>query len=133
MRWFRKKSASTTKTIFGEYCATSSVHGVRYFSDPERTLCEKFWWIVMFLVSVGGCVKLIESTWLKWNLTPIVVNFENQPISVTEIPFPSFTICPPGKISKLMYNFAKEAKQIRNSGAHANAYGSEDCFSTEFE
>ncbi|KXJ80275.1 hypothetical protein RP20_CCG025753 [Aedes albopictus] len=121
MRWFRRKSASTTKTIFGEYCATSSVHGVRYFSDPERTLCEKFWWIVMFLVSVGGCVKLIESTWLKWNLTPIVVNFENQPISVTEIPFPSFTICPPGKISKSMYNFAKEVKQIRKSGALANA------------
>nr|XP_029712125.1 sodium channel protein Nach-like [Aedes albopictus] len=121
MRWFRKKSKSPSKTIFNEYCATSSVHGVRYFSDPERTMCEKFWWIVMFLVSVGGCVKLIGSTWQKWNLTPIVVNYENQPISITEIPFPSITICPPGRISKSMYNFGKEANQIRQSGAYENA------------
>ncbi|XP_021709992.1 sodium channel protein Nach [Aedes aegypti] len=122
MRCFRRSNAKPhSRTIFGEYCSTSSVHGVRYFSDPERTICEKFWWIVMFVVSVSGCVVLIWSTWQKWILAPIVMNFENQPIPVTEIPFPSFTICPPGKVSKSMYDFGKEAKELKSSGSYANA------------
>ncbi|XP_062698804.1 pickpocket protein 28-like [Aedes albopictus] len=121
MRWFRTKSKPPSSTIFGEYCATSSVHGVRYFSDPERTWCEKFWWIVMFFVSVVGCAMLIESSWQKWNLTPIVMNFENQPISVTDIPFPSVTICPPGKISKSLYDFDGEVREIEENGVYDNA------------
>lgn len=102
MGCFMRKTKPPSRTIFGEYCATSSVHGVRYFSDPERTLCEKFWWIVMFFASVGGCAMLIDSAWKQWKQMPIVVNFENQLISVTDIPFPAFTICPAGKTSKFV-------------------------------
>lgn len=123
MRWSRKQSKPSPSTIFSEYCTTSSVHGVRYFSDPERTLCEKFWWVVMFAVSVAGCAMLIESSRQKWNQTPIVMNFENQPVSVTDIPFPSVTICPPGKISKSLYDFDGEVREIEESGVYDNAYG----------
>lgn len=75
----------------------------------------------MFVVSVSGCVVLIWSTWQKWTLTPIVMNFENQPIPVTEIPFPSFTICPPGKVPKSLYNFGKEIKKLNSNRSYANA------------
>ena len=43
---------SVKEEVFREYCANSSIHGVRYFDRNERTVCERC------VCSLGGIVSL---------------------------------------------------------------------------
>ncbi|XP_062558313.1 pickpocket protein 28-like [Armigeres subalbatus] len=96
------------KDLFLEYCSNSSVHGVRYFGCRERSICEKFWWVVVFVLSVGSCAMLILKTYQKWEQTPVIVSFNEKSTPVWQIPFPAVTICPQTKVKSGMMNFSKD-------------------------
>ncbi|KFB49820.1 hypothetical protein ZHAS_00017840 [Anopheles sinensis] len=85
-------------SLFLEYCSNSSVHGVGYFSCKRRTLFEKIWWGVMFLLSLYGCGRLIQNIYRKWDQTPVIVSFAEKSTPVWQIPFPAVTICPEMKV-----------------------------------
>nr|XP_049464936.1 pickpocket protein 28-like [Anopheles coluzzii] len=94
--------------VFREYCANSSIHGVRYFDRDERTACERFWWLVVFLLSMLGCCVMIYKAYVKWNQTPIIVTFSEKTTPVWDIHFPSITICPETKVYARTLNLTAE-------------------------
>uniref|UniRef100_A0A182HXE9 Uncharacterized protein n=1 Tax=Anopheles arabiensis TaxID=7173 RepID=A0A182HXE9_ANOAR len=93
----RRLRRSVREEVFREYCTNSSIHGVRYFDRDERTTCERFWWLVVFLLSMLGCGVMIYKTYMKWNQTPIIVTFSEKTTPVRDIYFPAITICPETK------------------------------------
>uniref|UniRef100_A0AAG5DSI9 Uncharacterized protein n=1 Tax=Anopheles atroparvus TaxID=41427 RepID=A0AAG5DSI9_ANOAO len=111
-----RSSESTLKTVkeevFLEYCAGSSIHGVRYFDSTERTSCERFWWIIVFSLSMIGCGTMIYKTYTKWDQNPIIVSFSEKTTPVSEIQFPSVTICPETKVSTARLNFTAEINAL---------------------
>ncbi|XP_041783523.1 pickpocket protein 28-like [Anopheles merus] len=98
--------------VFREYCANSSIHGVRYFDRDERTTCERFWWLVVFLLSMLGCGVMIYKTYVKWNQTPIIVTFSEKTTPVRDIYFPAITICPETKVHARTLNFTAEIEAL---------------------
>ncbi|XP_065075657.1 pickpocket protein 28-like [Ochlerotatus camptorhynchus] len=102
------------KDLFLEYCSNSSVHGVRYFGCRERSVCEKFWWVVVFVLSVGSCAMLIHKTYQKWDQTPVIVSFNEKSTPVWQIPFPAVTICPQTKVKSGMLNFSQDFNDFTN-------------------
>ncbi|XP_058827729.1 pickpocket protein 28-like [Topomyia yanbarensis] len=96
------------KQLFQEYCSNSSVHGVRYLSSRERAGCEKFWWLLVFIVSIGSCALLIQKTYRKWDQTPVIVSFDEKPTRVWQIPLPAVTVCPQTKTRFTWFNFSRE-------------------------
>ncbi|XP_049542464.1 pickpocket protein 28-like [Anopheles darlingi] len=113
MRAFRRQSCHPAKAeVFQEYCTSSSIHGVQYFDANGRTSCERFWWLVVFLLSMGGCCMLIYKTFCKWEESPIIVTFSEKTTPVWEIPFPAITICPETKVQSKKLNFTAEMQSL---------------------
>nr|XP_049464938.1 pickpocket protein 28-like [Anopheles coluzzii] len=106
--------------VFREYCANSSIHGVRYFNRDERTACERFWWLVVFLLSLLGCGVMIHKTYEKWNQAPIIVTFSEKPTPVWDIHFPAVTICPETKVAASSLNFTAEINVLANDTHYGN-------------
>lgn len=113
----------TVKLFFMEFCANSSIHGVRYFTERKRHWSERyhsknklnptkshfnfslenyrrFWWIVAFILSVCLCGTSINNIWMKWHDSPVAMTFSDHEIPISVIPFPTVTICPETKASK---------------------------------
>ncbi|XP_058122949.1 pickpocket protein 28-like [Anopheles ziemanni] len=116
-----KKSKNALKVeVFREYCAGSSIHGVRYFDRTERTSCERFWWIIVFLLSMAGCGTMIFKTYIKWNQAPIIVSFSEKTTPVWEIQFPAVTICPETKVQAAKLNLTAEINALYDNSDNWN-------------
>jgi acid-sensing ion channel, other len=81
----------TAKILFFDYAAHSTIHGVNYIAERNRSWFERIWWIVAFCLSILGCTKLIFDA---WNINPIIISFTGKPTPIWQIPFPAITICP---------------------------------------
>lgn len=108
--------------ILNEFCSHSTVHGVRYFTEPKRHWIERYeflfstkiyhlidkfpyicainsillfrmWWTIAFLLSAALGAYLICNIWLKWDERPVIVSFNDKYTSISMIPFPAVTIC----------------------------------------
>ncbi|KAL9702139.1 hypothetical protein quinque_005657 [Culex quinquefasciatus] len=102
------------KSLFLEYCSNSTIHGIKYFGCKRRTLYEKIWWIVVFLLSVYGCGRLIQNIYRKWDQTPVIVSFNEKSTPVWQIPFPAVTICPETKMKLQYLNFTASYHMLLN-------------------
>ncbi|KAL3273911.1 hypothetical protein HHI36_015338, partial [Cryptolaemus montrouzieri] len=100
---FRKNVAE----YFGEFTSNTGIHGFKYMGEPGRHLLEKIYWVSLFGVSLYFCVSLIYQTWMKWELSPVLVSFARSPTPVWSIPFPAVTICPETKSKQRFFNFTE--------------------------
>nr|XP_019536370.2 pickpocket protein 28-like [Aedes albopictus]XP_019556891.1 pickpocket protein 28-like [Aedes albopictus] len=102
------------KSLFLEYCSNSTIHGIKYFGCKRRTIYEKVWWVVTFLISVYGCSQLIQNIYRKWDQTPVIVSFNEKSTPVWQIPFPAVTICPETKAKTQYLNFTSLYHLVQN-------------------
>lgn len=102
-----RKYLEESKKLAVEFCDNTSIHGVKYFVGSNRALIEKVWWIVVFLLSLYGCGRLIQTVYIKWDREPVIVTFAQKPTPVFQIPFPAVTICPETKVKASNLNFTK--------------------------
>ncbi|KAK9883370.1 hypothetical protein WA026_001542 [Henosepilachna vigintioctopunctata] len=65
----------------------------------------RIYWVSLFAVSLYFCVSLITQTWLKWELSPVLVSFARSPTPVWSIPFPAVTVCPETKSRQRFFNY----------------------------
>uniref|UniRef100_A0A182PJH0 Pickpocket n=1 Tax=Anopheles epiroticus TaxID=199890 RepID=A0A182PJH0_9DIPT len=117
----KRLRGSVRAEVFREYCANSSIHGVRYLDRNGRSACERFWWLVVFLFSMLGCSVMIHKTYVKWKQVPIIVTFSEKTTPVWDIHFPAITICPETKVSAEKLNLTAEMNALsremdRNNG-----------------
>jgi acid-sensing ion channel, other len=74
-----------------DYSKDSTVHGIKYIAEQNRSWFERIWWIVAICASVLCCAKLIFDA---WHINPIIISFTSKPTPIWNIPFPTITICP---------------------------------------
>jgi hypothetical protein len=74
-----KRWSQGAKEIFSDYLAHSTIHGVHYITEKNRSWFEKFWWISVFCVCVCCCGKLVSDA---WNINPIIIRFSDKPTSI---------------------------------------------------
>ncbi|XP_053679170.1 pickpocket protein 28-like [Anopheles nili] len=99
------KDDTGQRSLLVDYCANSTIHGFKYFVGAKRTTIERFWWVVVCLLSLYGCGSLIHSVYVKWDRDPVVVTFAEKPSPVFAIPFPAVTLCPETKVRKKDLSF----------------------------
>ncbi|KAF5280680.1 hypothetical protein FQA39_LY05328 [Lamprigera yunnana] len=108
------------------YLGNSSLHGLRYVRDPTISYGERFFWLTTFigaLMYTGYSISLIYIS-----QKPIVVYENSEPTFVSDIPFPTITICNMNKVrrseaNKIMRNgtdtFKKALKEVCNYGTNS--------------
>nr|XP_012222920.1 PREDICTED: pickpocket protein 28-like [Linepithema humile] len=95
--------------LLKQYCANSSLHGLRYVGDPELSIVERIFWILSFTAAFATAVYYIWYLYQKLNSAPIIISLSPEPVSLNEFPFPSVTICNMNNVKK------SEAKRIERS------------------
>jgi hypothetical protein len=116
-----KRASKNFKNYFMEYAAHSSIHGIRYLCEPNRSVLEKLCWLIVVLVSFIGCSLTLISVWIRYRENPVMMTIDKQPTPLWDIPFPAVTICPAAKLDRQLFNISKfvapflpkEGKQIQ--------------------
>ncbi|RZC36790.1 ASC domain containing protein [Asbolus verrucosus] len=49
------------RKYFAEYCKDSSIHGIKYIGEQNRTLIEKFWWLTAITFALYYCIILMKA------------------------------------------------------------------------
>ena len=98
-----KPIASRLCDAVQEYGSLSTIHGLRYITDPRKYNLGRYFW---FLVG-AACLALtayqifcLHTQWTTEDLTITTLATMNLPID--QIKFPSVTICPQGSVSSIL-------------------------------
>ncbi|XP_031632054.1 pickpocket protein 28-like [Contarinia nasturtii] len=88
------------RKLFTEFCSKSTIHGIRYITEPKRHWSERLWWICAFILSLLLCGASIRNIWMKWRYHPVTVSFIENELPISAIPFPQITVCQQTKFYK---------------------------------
>ena len=92
--------ATSKKKFFAEtakeYASRTSIHGVAYISDKRLSLVDRTLWLLVVLAFVGLATILTWDIWEQWEEEQVVTTLKNTAKPVTEVPFPTVTICGAG-------------------------------------
>ncbi|KAG8312515.1 hypothetical protein J6590_023122 [Homalodisca vitripennis] len=92
-------------TKIKDYFASTSLHGLKYFSEPSR-LVERFYWIIaMVVVYVGLISSLYDQSKLFLN-SPVLMSLDSSTTPVWDIPFPAVTICSENQVRPSFFNYS---------------------------
>lgn len=72
----------------------SSIHGVRYIFGEKVDKSIRFYWLIFFLLSLGGLIYYCHGLYEKWSEYPDF-GIKNRWRPIREIPFPAITVCSP--------------------------------------
>ncbi|KAJ3647269.1 hypothetical protein Zmor_024794 [Zophobas morio] len=104
------------RTYFREYCNCTSIHGFQYFGE-KRTIFERIWWIIIFLICLIACISAIYGVYRKWEGSPVIVNFANQGTPIYQIPFPAITICPESKSFQPVFSYTRTMQKMLSNAS----------------
>lgn len=88
--------------------SNSTVHGVKYFVERRRYPAERVFWIISFLITFYGCIRMINNVYQRRELSPF---FDDKSTPVWDIPFPAVTIFPETKSKMKDLNMTKFMKK----------------------
>ncbi|XP_063915462.1 pickpocket protein 28-like [Zophobas morio] len=94
----------SVRNYFREYCTCTSIHGFRYFGE-KRTIFERVWWFIIFIICLSACTISIYAVYKKWERSPVIVSFATKGTPIYSIPFPSVTVCPESKSAQTIFNY----------------------------
>ncbi|XP_026725648.1 pickpocket protein 28-like isoform X2 [Trichoplusia ni] len=103
----KRDRTNIIKDYLVDYTANSNLHGLKYIGEKERTYVEKIFWLFMFTCCVVLCAGLIRKVWIKWNESPVIVSFAENPTPVWQIPYPAVTVCFETKAMQRKFNFTE--------------------------
>ncbi|KAK5640255.1 hypothetical protein RI129_011066 [Pyrocoelia pectoralis] len=95
------------RLYLSDCCTNSSMHGFKFLGERNRSVVERFLWLLILAICVFFCIINILEAYYKWQLSPVVVSFATTETPVWEIPFPAVTICPEVKAEKKYVNFTE--------------------------
>nr|XP_015833861.1 PREDICTED: pickpocket protein 28 isoform X1 [Tribolium castaneum] len=112
----KSSTCASVRSYFREYCESTSIHGFKYLGETEnRPICERLWWVIVFIFCLSGCSFMIYNIYKKWDKSPVIVTFATKETAIYEIPFPAVTICPETKSDKSKFDFAAAVKRRKQA------------------
>lgn len=87
------KQKNSAWNAFSDYSQRSTIHGVQYLGENKRHWSERLMWLIAFTISIYWCGKVIfEMNWRRM-YQPVLISFAEETTKVSDIPFPTVTIC----------------------------------------
>lgn len=112
----RCDAAGITKS----YLDLSSLHGLRYIGEYNRSLLERIIWTILVCTGMFFASYFILGVWRKWEESPVFMSVESTSHHIGNIPFPAISICSVNKLEKKRYkkslkNLLQKHKQVHKS------------------
>jgi acid-sensing ion channel, other len=100
---------------FTDYSNNTSIQGVKYLGEKNRHVVERIFWIISIIICSIFCTITIYQVYQNWKSNPILMTFSENFNSISEIPFPSVTICPSANFNAKTFNFTEYLLKFNNS------------------
>ena len=78
---------------FNEFCNHTSLHGWRYLADSKMSKPKNMFWFLILCASITGATILIYINTVTFKNATIVIAVETMTAPLSEIFFPSITVC----------------------------------------
>ncbi|XP_017108335.2 sodium channel protein Nach [Drosophila bipectinata] len=85
---------ASLKRTWNDFCATSSIHGLRYTRDEDTNRIVHFVWLLISLVMFICAVVMARTFYIDFRSNPTRMNVESDNTPVSNLYFPPVTICP---------------------------------------
>jgi len=86
--------------ITSAYLEHSSLHGLRFIGERNRSLCERIFWVVWVAIGVFFSGYFTLGIVQKWQNSPVYMSVSDTSHHVANLPFPAVTICSVNKIEE---------------------------------
>ncbi|CAG7731153.1 unnamed protein product [Allacma fusca] len=83
----------TCKKQFHLYCDYTTMHGIRYIAEENRTYGEKVYWAIWCIGMFCTAVYMMSKIYTRWESSPVITSVSNTNFPVTNINFPAVTVC----------------------------------------
>ncbi|XP_047533409.1 uncharacterized protein LOC125068352, partial [Vanessa atalanta] len=90
----------SVKNVSKEYCAESSICGLKHIVDDNASCFERGIWIITMISGLICSVSLVWMTFMRYYQAPLVTTQMPEGVSVSKIIFPAVGICTNNRISK---------------------------------
>ncbi|XP_013145068.1 PREDICTED: sodium channel protein Nach-like [Papilio polytes] len=90
----------SVKTVGKDYCAESSISGLKHLVNDNTSFLERIIWIIIMISALICSVSLVWLTFRKYYSAPLVTTQMPAGVSVSKIIFPAVGICSNNRISK---------------------------------
>ncbi|XP_069964472.1 sodium channel protein Nach [Bactrocera oleae] len=98
--------AALKRTWFA-FCASSSIHGLKYTQDRDTSKFVRFIWMLITLIMFICAILMVYTFYVSYRSNPIRMNIENDHAPVDSLIFPAITIC-----TETLYNIQKAKSYI---------------------
>ena len=89
------KKSGLAKTV-EEYSNRSTVHGIGYIFDKQIGYFDRFLWIIIVLTAMSMALYNIIDSYMDWQRDRVTTTLKTTTKPITDIDFPSVTICADG-------------------------------------
>lgn len=76
------------------FCATSTIHGLKYTRDKDTNRIVHFVWILISVVMFICAIVMAQTFYADYRRSPTRMNVESDHTPVSKAFFPPITICP---------------------------------------
>ncbi|XP_017835494.1 sodium channel protein Nach [Drosophila busckii] len=82
------------RRTWSDFCATSSIHGLKYTRDKDTNRIARFVWMLISLVMFICGIVMAHTFYADYRRSPTRMNVESDHTPVSKLYFPPITICP---------------------------------------
>lgn len=82
-----KVNVSVAKEILHDYAERTTIHGIRYICDRNRSIFERVWWLIAAVTSILCCGYFITNIIDKLDRTPVMVSFADRSIPIINVSY----------------------------------------------
>lgn len=75
-------------------------------------------WSISFVTSIFLCGMMIYESYMRWLNAPVVINFSNEATPISDIPFPTATICNGIKVDKRILDYGYIIEKLHKHERH---------------
>ncbi|XP_061402428.1 sodium channel protein Nach [Musca vetustissima] len=82
------------KRTWCAFCATTSIHGLKYARDEDTNKYIRFLWYLITVIMFICAIVMVFTFYVDYRSNPTRMNVENDHAPIDSILFPATTICP---------------------------------------
>ncbi|XP_058130348.1 pickpocket protein 28 [Anopheles ziemanni] len=79
---------------------TITAHCYRQLAQPDRTVWERLFWLLVLILEAATLVAIIISAWGKFTENPLITTLHDTLYPIELVPFPAISLCNNNRISR---------------------------------
>ena len=95
-----------------EFCESTSIHGLKYITEPGSHWAERCFWIVLVFITILLQIQFVLPIMEKYKNTKTITTVDTTNYPISNIGFPAVTVCSNIKISKSLFSSAMKHSRL---------------------